>query len=190
MLALAYGMGQTGAQSATPQTAGPQATGIDAALLAKANAGDAVAEVLVGESYAAGKGVPADPKQAALWYKKAADQGNVSGELHLAVLYRDGAGKSFPRDVEQAASWYRKAADAGDPGAQGTLGILYAFGQGVPRNDVEAYFWLDLAAAVKSENQAQYAVNRQNVGARITADQLSDIQDREAQWKAAHPRQE
>jgi TPR repeat protein len=183
-----------GAQSAIAQAAvqgaGGQAAGIDPALLAKANAGDAAAQVKVGEGYAAGKGVAADPRQAAAWYRKAADQENVLGEIHLANIYRDGAGKSFPRDIGQAAAWYRKAADQGDPGAQGTLGILYTFGQGVPRDDVEAYFWLDLAAAVKSPNQAQYAANRQMVGTRITADQLSDIQDREAQWKAAHPRPE
>ena len=180
-MALTFSMVQVGAQSAAD-------AGIDAALLARANAGDAAAQVLVGESYAGGKTVSADPKQAALWYRKAADQGDIGGEIHLAALYRDGAGKAFPRDVEAAAAWYRKAADAGDPGAQGTLGILYAFGQGVPRNDVEAYFWLDLAASVKSENQAQYAANRQTVGTRITADQISDIQDRETQWRAAHPR--
>ena len=185
ILALTCSVAGAGAQIATPS-----AVGIDAALLARADAGDAAAEILVGEGYAAGKGVPVDPKQAVLWYKKAADQGNISGELHLAALYRDGVGKTLPRDIEQAAVWYRKAADAGDPSAQGTLGILYAFGQGVPRSDAEAYFWLDLAAAVKSENQAQYAVNRQNVGTRITADQLSDIQYREVQWKAAHPRPE
>lgn len=171
---------------AVAQNAGDSA--IDADLLSKANAGDAGSQVQVGESYAAGKGVSADPRQAALWYKKAADEGNINAQIHLAALYRDGAGKSFPRDVAQAAAWYRKAANAGDSGAQGTLGILYAFGQGVPRNDAEAYFWLDLAAAVNSPNQAQYAANRQIVGTRITADQLSDVQDRESQWKAAHPR--
>lgn len=185
--ALATGLFMAGSMATAAQTAGP-ATGIDPALLARANAGDAAAQVQVGESYAAGKGVAADAKQAAAWYRKAADQGNIPGEIHLANLYRDGAGKAFARDITQAAEWYRKAADQGDPGAQGTLGILYTFGQGVPRNDVEAYFWLDLAAAVKSPNQAQYASNRQLVGTRITADQLSDIQDREAQWKAAHPR--
>jgi hypothetical protein len=190
MLAFTCILARAGAQSATPNVWGPQTASIDPVLLAKANAGDAAAEVQVGESYAAGKGVQVDPKQAVFWYKKAANQGNISGEVHLAALYRDGAGKAIQRDVEQAAAWYRKAADAGDAGAQGTLGILYVFGQGVPRNDVEAYFWLDLAAAVKSPNQAQYAANRQNVGTRITADQLSDIQDREVQWKAAHPRPE
>jgi uncharacterized protein len=161
--------------------------GLDPALVAKANDGDAAAQVQVGEAYAAGKGVERDPQQAVGWYRKAADQGNVIAELHLAVLYRDGAGKSFPRDVGQAAAWYRKAADQGDSGAQGTLGMLYTLGQGVPKSDVEAYFWLDLAASTAGPNQAQYIANRQNVGTRVTADELDAIHEREEKWKADHP---
>lgn len=173
--------------AATAQAPATQG-GIDPALLAKANAGDAAAQVQVGECYDNGKGVAHNAQQAAAWYRKAADQKSIAGELHLAELYRDGDGKKFPRDMQQAAAWYRKAADQGDTGAQGTLGMLYSLGQGVPQSDVEAYFWLDLAASVDSPNQQQYITNRQNVGTRITADQLSDIEDREAQWKAAHPR--
>ncbi|MGB6722133.1 MAG: tetratricopeptide repeat protein, partial [Terracidiphilus sp.] len=136
-----------------------------------------------GESCAAGH----DYGQAAAWYRKAAEQNSVAGEIHLAALYRDG-GKGFARDMTQAAAWYRKAAEQGDAGAQGTLGMLYTLGQGVERSDVEAYYWLDLAAAVKGPNQAQYAANRQVVGTRITADELADVQDRVEKWKAAHPR--
>jgi uncharacterized protein len=172
----------------TGLTAVAQTTGIDPALLDKANTGDAVAQVQVGDAYAEGKGVTRDPVQAAEWYKKAADQGNVSAELHLAVLYRDGSGKIFPRDVEQAAAWYRKAADQGDASAQGTLGMLYTVGQGVPRSDVDAYFWLDLAASVPGPNQAQYIANRQNVGTRVTADDVEAIHEREDKWRAEHPR--
>lgn len=164
-----------------------ETTGIDPALLAKAKSGDAGAEVAVGVCYADGQGVPRDPQQAADWYRKAAEQGYIGGQIHLADLYRDGGGKAFPRDMQQAAAWYRKAADQGDPGAQGTLGMLYTLGQGVPQSDVEAYFWLDLAASVEGPNQAQYMMNRQNVGTRVTEDQLDEIQDREARWKAAHP---
>ena len=128
-----------------------------------------------------------DYKQAATWYLKAADQNILAGELHLAALYRDG-GNGFPRDMAQAAAWYRKAADQGDVTAQGTLGVLYSMGQGVPQSDAEAYFWLDLAASVKGPNQEKYAANRQMIGERITADELADVQDRVAAWKAAHPR--
>jgi uncharacterized protein len=177
-----------GALACAGMHAQTQGSGIDPTLLAKANAGDVSAQVQVGEAYEAGKGVAHDPSQAAAWYRKAADQKSISAELHLAKLYRDGSGKALPRDVEQAATWYRKAADQGDAGAQGTLGMLYTLGQGVSRSDVEAYFWLDLAASVKSPDQAQYTANRQIVGTRITADELADVEERVAQWKTAHPR--
>ncbi len=108
--------------------------------------------------------------------------------MHLAGLYRDGGGKYFARDMAQAAEWYRKAAEQGDVTAQGILGTLYSLGQGVPLSYPDAYYWLDLAAHAKGPNQEKYAANRQMIGAHITADELADVQDREAKWLAAHPR--
>jgi hypothetical protein len=167
--------------------ASAQTAGIDSALLARANGGDASAQVLVGESYAAGKGVAPDLQLAANWYRKAAGQGSVTGEMRLAELYRDG-GTGFPRDIAQAAAWYGKAAELGDVDAQGTLGVLYSIGQGVPQSYVEAYCWLDLAAAVKGPRQQQYAANRQMVGTHLTVDEVAGIEQRVAKWLAAHPR--
>lgn len=164
-----------------------QQAGIDAGLLVKANGGDAAAQVAVGESYATGSGVAQDLKLAAEWYQKAAGKGDVAAELHLAVLYRDG-GKGLERDMTQAAEWYRRAADQGDVGAQGMMGTLYSMGQGVGQSYAEAYYWLDLAAAVKGPKQAQFANYRQMMGAHITADELAGVQVRAAAWKTAHPR--
>jgi TPR repeat protein len=179
-------------QLAAAQTPSPAAN-IDAALLARAIDGDAAAEVEVGEYYARAAAAEhyrdrsaEEYRLAADWYRKAADQKSVDAELHLAALYRDG-GNGFPRDMAQAAAWYTKAAEQGDVGAQGTLGVLYSMGQGVPRDDVEAYFWFDLAASVKGPSQEKYAANRQIIGERITADELAEVQDRVAAWKAAHP---
>lgn len=171
-----------------------QAGNVDPAQLAKASAGDAAAQVQVGESYArAGAAEHSQPEaekdyaQAAAWYRKAADQNNIPGELHLAALYRDG-GTGFDRDMTQAAAWYRKAAEQGDTDAQATLGVLYSMGQGVGQSSAEAYFWLDLAAGASGPNQEKYAAERQMVGQHITTDELADVQDRVAAWKAAHPR--
>ena len=182
-------------QLAAAQTPSPAAS-IEAGLLARANGGDAAAQVEVGEHYAQAAAAEhnrdrsAEEYQlAADWYRKAAEQKSVAAELHLAALYRDG-GNGFPRDMAQAAAWYIKAAEQGDVGAQGTLGVLYSMGQGVPRDDVEADFWFDLAASVKGPSQEKYAANRQMIGERITADELADVQDRVAAWKAAHPRPE
>jgi len=192
--AMFLGMLLSAAAQTASSTAAPGA-GTDPALLVKANAGDAAAQVAMGEQYARAAAtdhdkvqMAGDYEQALAWYRKAADQNNIPAEMHLAALYRDGGGKTIPRDMEQAATWYRRAADQDDPTAQATLGVLYSMGQGVPHSDVEAYFWLDLAASVKGPNQEQYAANRQMIGERITTDELSDVQDRVAAWKAAHPR--
>jgi hypothetical protein len=188
-LILEIGLIPAFAQVAGTQTGGSQTPGaIDSVLLAKANAGDAASQVLVGESYAAGKGVGQDYSQTADWYRKAAEQGSIAGQLHLAALYRDGGGKHFVRDMVQAAAWYLKAAEQGDVGAQATLGVLYSLGQGVQQSYVEAYYWLDLAAQVKGPNQEKYAANRQMIGTHITADELADVEERVAKWLAAHPR--
>jgi uncharacterized protein len=188
MPAVALGIALGGTQAWT------QSGGADTALIAKASAGDAAAQVQVGEGYARAGAAERHPEeagknyqQAAAWYKKAADQNNIAGELHLAALYRDGA-TGFARDMAQAAAWYRKAADQGDADAQATLGVLYSMGQGVAQSDVDAYFWLDLAANVKGPNQEKYAGERQMIGQHITADELADVQDRVAAWNATHPR--
>jgi hypothetical protein len=178
---------------ALAQVPAPQTTAVDPALLAKANAGDASAQLQAADAYASGSGVPREPRQlaadyklAAVWYGKAAAQGNIAAQIHLADLYRDGRGVA--RDMAQAVAWYRKAAELGDASAQGTLGLLYSVGMGVERDDVEAYYWLCLAAAVKGPNQAKYMTNRQSVGEHITTDQQAAVQDRVAAWQAAHPR--
>jgi hypothetical protein len=190
-LAAAQAPGTAAAPPANPASAPP--ANIDPSVLAKANAGDAAAEVQVGEQYAqAGatehyKSVAAqDYQQAAAWYLKAAQQKSIDAELRLGGLYRDG-GNGFPRDMEQAAAWYLKAANQGDVTAQGMLAVLYSMGQGVPHDDAEAYFWFDIAASSKGPNQEKYAANRQMIGERITADELAEVEDRVAAWKAAHP---
>jgi hypothetical protein len=188
VLALTLAGGATWAQKPSAQPAA-----IDATVQAKANAGDAAAEIQVAEAYAAGQGGSREPRQfqadykaAADWYRKAADQGNITAEIRLGDLYRDGRGVA--RDMAQAVAWYRKAADQGDAGAQGTLGLLYSVGMGVQQDYIEAYYWLSLAAAIPGPNQQRYVTNRQSVGEHITTDQQQAVEDRVAAWKAAHPR--
>jgi TPR repeat protein len=182
-----------GAVAVWAQMPTAQPAAIDPAVQAKANAGDAPAEIQVAEAYAAGKGgsrdtrqLQADYKAASDWYRKAADQGNIAAEIRLGDLYRDGRGVT--RDMLQATGWYRKAADAGDAGAQGTLGLLYSVGMGVQQDYIEAYYWLTLASAVPGPNQQRYVTNRQSVGEHITTDQQQAVEDRVAAWKTAHPR--
>jgi hypothetical protein len=174
-------LGTAGTLLAWGQVPTPTAQ-IDPALLTKANAGDAGAQIAVGEAYASAPGRAQDCKLAATWFEKA---GGIPGAMHLAAIYRDGC-KTFPRDMAVAAQWYGRAAELGDVTAQGTLGTLYFFGQGVTQNYVEAYFWLDLAARKPSPRQEQYAQNRQMAGAHITADEVDADKDRVENWLYDH----
>ncbi len=121
-----------------------QIKGIDPAVLAKANAGDAVSQDSVARAYDDGQGVPQDHAQAATWYRKAANQGNADAQNNLGLLYDDGQG--VPQDHAQAATWYRKAADQGDAEAQFNLGLIYDLGQGVPQDHTQAATWYRKAA--------------------------------------------
>jgi hypothetical protein len=122
-----------------------ESRGIDPALLAGAERGDAKAQSKLGDLYHNGQGVPQDYTQAAAWYRKAAEQGDAGAQASLGIAYYDGQG--LPQDYEQAARWSRKAAEQGDAKAKVTLGLLCARGQGgLPADSVQANAWFREAA--------------------------------------------
>ena len=53
---------------------------------------------------------------------------------------------------DRAVPWYEQAAQAGVTEAQTLLGTIYARGDGVPRDLVRAYAWLQRAAEEKGPN--------------------------------------
>jgi TPR repeat protein len=142
-----------------------------------------------GPVYDAGQGVTQDAAQAALWYRKAADQGDVEAQFNLGELYREGRG--VPLDLAQAAAWYRKAAEQDEANAQVRLGGLYFLGQGVPQDYAEADFWFGLALAGKPVvvTRDVVAQARTMATSHLNKDQLAQLQARTQKWLAAHPLQ-
>jgi hypothetical protein len=51
------------------------------------------------------------------------------------------------QNYAEAARWYHRAAEQGDAYAQSSLGFMYVQGIAVPYDPVQAYKWLNLAAA-------------------------------------------
>jgi TPR repeat protein len=78
-----------------------------------ADQGYAPAQVGIGEGF----GVQQNYKQAVEWYRKAADQGDASGQYNLGGIYNNGLG--VPQDYTAAARWLRKAADQENDDARG-----------------------------------------------------------------------
>ncbi len=65
--------------------------------------------------YANGQGVPQDDKEAAAWYRKAAEQGLAAALNNLGVMYRKGDG--VPENTVLAYMLYNLAAAEGDANA-------------------------------------------------------------------------
>ena len=108
----------------------------------RASAGDASAQLELGLHYVTGTGIPPDEQAALRWIRKAAAQGHAAALFELGSYYI----LEPHRDFERAAGLLRQSALQGFAPAQSSLAVLYLVGQGVPKDRIEAYAWLGLAA--------------------------------------------
>ena len=87
-----------------------------------------------------------------------AEQGDVSAQYNLGLMYHSGEG--VPKDYKTAHKWFsHAAAEQGDAVAQYNLGQMYRNGQGVPRDYSTAFKWYSLAA------EQGYVLAQGNLGA-------------------------
>jgi TPR repeat protein len=111
-------------------------------------------------------------KTAVKWYRLAAEQGDVSAQINLGLMYDNGQG--VIQDYKNAVKWYRLAAEQGDAFAQNNLGLMYANGQGVIQDYVSAHMWLNIAASSGNKSAIK---KRDNVARKMTPAQVSAAQD-------------
>jgi TPR repeat protein len=184
-----------------------------AQLTRKAEQGDAHTQMQLGDIYYTGNGVPQDYVQAYKWYRQAAEQGDVTAQYGLGAAYDDGIGvtkdhaealkwyfkaaaqddadaqcglgflyldgKGVAQDFNEASIWFKKAAEKGNATAQGVLGVLYFDGKGIPQSFEESYFWLTVALPANAGASSA----RDKVSCQLTPQQLSNVQQRAAEWK-------
>ncbi|MBB3608243.1 peptidoglycan-binding protein [Rhizobium sp. BK602] len=126
-------------------------------LVAAAKSGDPVALFEIGARYTDGKGVAADLKQAANWYRLSADKGYAPAQYRLASMYEKGNG--LDRDLAKAKSYYEQAANQGNASAMHNLAVLYASGAAGPQDYPTAAGWFTKAANLGvSDSQFNLAI--------------------------------
>ena len=84
-------------------------------LRARAEQGEAAAQVELGGIYHDGRGVAPDSKEALIWYTKAALQGDAAAQQNLGVMYAQGQGVA--RNYLYSYAWSDLAAEQGQAGA-------------------------------------------------------------------------
>jgi TPR repeat protein len=88
----------------------------------------------------------------------------LAGVLTLLVLFAGTPQSGAELDIGEI----RKAAEQGDADAQYQLGVMYGKGEGVAKNNVNAYAWSSLAATQGEEIAAR---NRESIATTITPEQ-------------------
>ena len=141
-------------------------------LRARAEQGNAEAQLALGGMYFAGQGVAEDPTEGVRWWRLAAEQGHLPAQTGLGGRYFNGRGVA--QDEAEAVRWYRLAAEQGDaevlawmhltaeqgqPDVQVALAGMYSFGRGVPLDADEALRWYRQAAEL-GHVEAQLTLGR------------------------------
>jgi TPR repeat protein len=117
------------------------------------------------------------------WYRKAAEQGNASGQNNLGWLYFDGSGVA--QDYAEAVKWFRESAEQGDAWGQESLGLCYENGDGVPADVLQAYKWYQLSAEQGDESERQGLASWADV---MSPSELKKAEALCREFRDTHPR--
>ena len=137
----------------------------------RAEQGDVVAQVQLGDAYFQGaEEIEQDYDRAVQWYRAAA-QTSPAGQWRVGIMYVYGLG--VPKDYATAARWFRAAAEQGNDEGQYLLGTMYSSGFGVPRDHASAARWFR-AAAEQGNTQGQVLLGTAyRYGAGVQQDYIS-----------------
>jgi len=111
-------------------------------------------------------------KEAAKWYRKAAEQGDATAQYHLGRMYAKGEGVT--ENYKESVVWLSRAANQGNAEAQLGLGYMYETGRGIPKDNVKAYAWMVLAAA---QGVKEAFTSKDLLRLRMSPEQVTTAQD-------------
>ncbi len=138
-----------------PGAASPLASLSDAEIEARAEQGEAAAQLHLGRkaeySGVIGNAIVGNYQVAAEWYEKAARQGYVPAMVPLANLYYYG---KLDRNYAEALKWFSQAAEKGDPLAAERAGeICSGILEGAKRDEAASQHWRELAARLRAAQE-------------------------------------
>ncbi len=96
----------------------------------------------------------------------------------------DGLAAHERGDYAWALRLFRPLGEQGNASAQYNLGVMYALGQGVPRDNVQAYMWFDLSARyLEGVERDRMVQMRDVIASDMTPAQLAEAQKLAREWK-------
>jgi TPR repeat protein len=115
-----------------------------------------------------------------------AARGNARALGLLGFMYEHGFG--VPQAYEAAFDLYCRGAVQGNPFAQAMLGLMYDKGHGVHQDYIQAYKWLDLAAAhSRGRERDAYFRFRDAIASKMSRDEIAVGQRLAFRWVPGVP---
>jgi len=144
-------------------------------LLSRARNGDSETQFVVGVLYYMGRGVSQNPAEAAMWFRKAAEQGCLEAQSLLEEMY-------FQRlmaveDYSEAIEWLHKASQQNLAQAHYAMGLIFGMGLDVPRYYIEACKFFELSAA-KGNHKASEIL--ESVEQKMSEEEIAEARRRAA----------
>lgn len=99
----------------------------------------------IAEMYELNGGLAANQAEAARWWSKAANGGDLDAQYAIAIKLIYGQG--VPQDLDRGRHLCNEAAKRNDQRAEYCMGYIYQHGLGVAQDDKKARTWYDHAAA-------------------------------------------
>ena len=150
-----------------------------------AEQGHAGAQYGLGKMYYKGQGVPKNEVEGYAWFLSAKANGDKKASKAVSILEKRLTAEQIEKGQARAAElhrlntgevkWWREGAGQGYASLQYKLGLMYANGEGVPKNEVEAYAWFLLAKANGHEEGSEWISALEK---RLTAEQIEKGQAR------------
>ena len=139
------------------------------------------AQLQLGELYKTGQGVEQDLGQARVWFRRAANGGNVLAMHRIGVMTARGDGG--PADSQEAIAWFERAANFGLVDSMYNLGAIYHPSEngGAVQDAEKAYYWYSLASRNGDEAAEPLAAG---VASGLTAAERAAVDERVAEWSA------
>ncbi len=141
-----------------------------AVLRPAAEAGDPLAQNVVGAAYDDGAGYAVDPIEAERWYRRSAEAGFSRAQMNLAQILRDGRPGIAPDPVE-SRRWMQASADQGYAPAMAGLGRMYERGIGGPTDLAEALRLYERGRAGGSDWAVEYLAHLYLNGSGVVQDE-------------------
>jgi TPR repeat protein len=113
--------------------------------------------------------------------KNKALAGDTDAQFNLGQMYRKG--EDVPQNYQEAVKWFKKAAEHGyvGGGIQIVLATMYHEGKGgVPKDNVKAYMWLNLAASQGNKLAVEV---RSIMGEEMTKEQIAEAERLSREFK-------